>query len=439
MKSERLCYVINMCEEIGNFRRELRKRRNGSETGLIKPIVIFDLLSLCYLFLSDTVGMLGGRHELNLRVIQEFLDKLSDADLVFVCDGRIQNGKISEWCKRHDEKDEKATGCMENGEAERGMMFPCNLFVNKVLTFLKQKNFKVIVSTKVDCDQTIAKYAIENKHKVLAVVSTDTDMLIFEGDFHVWSIDMKGLQSRIALKLDRKRLLTSLKLTQSQMKFYATIKGNDFTRHINGRKEVIQPKEVSTFVREKFSSVIEYNESLYKVIANFMLKEDVTPTDDHLKSIEQSLNFYKLNFTLERSENSVNVLKHCLENGHPFQYSVQFLDFEQRSTNKFINLILAAIERSAGILKEQQPYNSELDEITIITKTCVNGKYEEHILAPQTKHNFESVAENAIDIKWKDLLFCLGLHLTNNQIKIIQSQVDMVKVILSVLFLKKVI
>lgn len=386
---------------------------------------------------------------MNLRIIQEFLDKLvaSGADLVFVSDGRIQNCKIREWCNRHDEKDKKAIRCMENGEAEEGMMFACNLFVKKVSNFLKQK-FEVIVSTNVDCDQTIAKYAIINKHKVLAVVSGDTDMLIFEGDFQVWSINMKGLQSGKALKLDRKRLLTLLNLTQSQMKFYATIKGNDFTRHMYGRKEVIkpgykeviQPEEVSRFVREKFSSVIEYNESLYEVIANFILKEDVAITDDHLESIEQSLNFYKLNFTLERSENRVNVLKHCLENGHPFQYSVQFLDFKQRSTNKFINLILEAYERSAGILKEQQPRNSKLDKITIITKTCVNGIYEEHILAPQTKQNFESVAENADDIKWKDLLFCLGLYLTNNKMKIIQSQVDtMVKVILSVLFLKKVI
>lgn len=395
-----------------------------------------------YRFLGGTVGMLGGQHQISLEIIKNILKTLiaEGADLVFFSDGQIQISKIKEWCHRRGQKYEKRNESMIKGSAHKREQFKCIAFFESVIKMIKSKKFgEVNVSTEVECDRAIVKYALDNKDEVLAIVSNDTDMLIFEGDFQLWNIDSKITRFK-AQRLDRDELLHQLKLSQKQMKFFATIKGNDFTKRY-GALLYEHATDVASIVRENFTSDFEYNHSLYEKVAKVMFKENIIITDEHLESIEESLKFYKLDFELEDFDQKVNLLKLCLENGFALQYDVEFMDFKLRCNEKYISIILQTLKRACGTLQREQPHNKHLNEIKVVTKTDKNKNYETLRMAPicDPSVNKERTEQ---DIKWKNLLFILdlGLKLTVSELKEIAQRSDgIVVTLLAILFLRQVI
>lgn len=407
-----------------------------------KSIIIFDLLTFMYLFLGGTAGMLGGQHQISLEIIANILKTLIDdgAELVFFCDGQCQNSKIKEWCNRRDQKYKKRNKSMIEASSNMCEQFKCIAFFESVIKMIQDKKFgKVNVSTEVECDRAIAKYALDNKHEVLAIVANDTDMLIFEGDFQLWNIDSTITQFK-AQRLDRDRLLHHLQLSQKQMQFFATIKGNDFTKRYYDAILYKDATDVALIVRENFTSDYEYNNNLYEKVAKVMFKENFVRAE-HLKSIEESLQFYKLNFELEHFDQKINLLKRCLENGFAFQYDVEFMDFKLRCKEKYISIILQTLKRACGTLQQEQPHNKHLNEITVVTKTDKNKNYKILRMAPicVPAVNEEQTEK---DNKWRNLLFILdlGLKVTVAEVKEIAQRNDgIVVTLLAILFLRQVI
>lgn len=144
-------------------------------------------------------------------------------------------------------------------------------------------------------------------------------MLIFEGDFVSWSIDSinKHIKPCKAEHLDRRGLLRILNSSPQEMKIFATIKGNDFTKCYYSEMSRMWPTHIAA----------EYNEDFYKNIAKTMLKNGIDIKDEHIESVKKSLMFYKLYFELQQANRNMNVLQHCFENGYPFPFDAQFMDF----------------------------------------------------------------------------------------------------------------
>lgn len=425
-----LFYLFRNMQRKGRKGRDLRKR----------PIIIFDLLSFMYIFLGGTVGMLGGQHQISLQMITTFLQKLKDsgADLVFFCDGQCQKSKTEEWCSRRNQKYAQRKESMEKGWANKDDQFKCNPFLASVIKTIQDKKFgKVNVSTEVECDRAIVKYALDNKREVLALVTDDTDMLIFEGDFQLWQIDFENITDFGVKSLDRNALGRHLELSREQMKFFATIKGNDFTKRYFKEMICKEATDVASIVRENFtSSYYELDHHLFEKVAKAMVGAENIRTE-HLESVEESLRFYKLDFELEQFDPKINVLMNCLEMGYPLQYDVDFMDFKQRCNEKYINIILKTLERACEILQQDQPHNQHLNELIVITKTDVKREYEIHRMRPSVENDKQS--EN--DIKWRHLLYILGLQLTVAEVKEVaqRSDVGIVVTFLAILFLRQVI
>lgn len=77
----------------------------------------------------------------------------------------------------------------------------------------------------------IAQYL--KKNSIMAIISEDTDFLIFDGPWRLWSpLDIKITESnRIKIsEYNRNAVANVLRLSQSQLPFFATLSGNYHTR-----------------------------------------------------------------------------------------------------------------------------------------------------------------------------------------------------------------
>lgn len=86
----------------------------------------------------------------------------------------------------------------------------------------------VIVATERDCDGIVAHQAKE--HNALAVISPDTDFLIYQGNWNHWIADRIkfgecGGINVTANCFDRNKLTSHFGLNREQMKIFATIAG----------------------------------------------------------------------------------------------------------------------------------------------------------------------------------------------------------------------
>ena len=182
----------------------------------------------------------GGRHRQYCEIFNKFFQSLKDAgaELVFFEDGAVQETKNEEWCKRQDSKYKntmvhiKEIDCLER--LEKVIQFSENKAspeIPRISTFLYALEIcaetlgKLVRSVTVECDLEMAEYATKND--ALAVLTDDTDFLIFPGNWFHWSVNEINETEMTTKKYDRKKLRMMLTLKDHQMPILATLAGND--------------------------------------------------------------------------------------------------------------------------------------------------------------------------------------------------------------------
>uniref|UniRef100_A0A182WFD0 Uncharacterized protein n=1 Tax=Anopheles minimus TaxID=112268 RepID=A0A182WFD0_9DIPT len=170
-------YSVQMDREIRNAKKS---------TG--KPLVVIDLNALFASICSDKRDLLCGNQVRRMeRITGMFLKSLVDAgaELVFFNNGKLQPNKYEPWLTRKNDKYDLMINILDAINAR----MPLNQIVEKFdrtippNTCLKLRRIvkqygKIIISTDMECDQALAIYA--TKHNALAVITHDTDFLIFE-------------------------------------------------------------------------------------------------------------------------------------------------------------------------------------------------------------------------------------------------------------------
>lgn len=156
-----------------------------------KAVIVFDVMGFVHNFGRSTIELiLGGRHHFYLQEFERFLQKLraAGATLAFFCDGQLHSEKSNVWCKRRDAEFRDAYAMINADEREKRRShrrFGCKTIVKSLLKLIEDEKYgEVVISTQVDCDVAIAKYAVSND--ALAVVANDSDFVIFEGNFQWW-------------------------------------------------------------------------------------------------------------------------------------------------------------------------------------------------------------------------------------------------------------
>lgn len=183
-----------------------------------KAIIVFDVMGFVHKFGKSTFELtLGGRHHLYLQEFESFVMNLCNAGatLAFFCDGQLQSYRSDEWCHRRDTEFTAAYAIINQDKCDNrpsNRRFGCKTIVKSLLKMVEDKQYgEIVISTQVDCDAAIAKYAVSND--ALAVVASDSDFVIFEGNFQWWEADSIHFQRMQANRFERNAIRKQFGLT----------------------------------------------------------------------------------------------------------------------------------------------------------------------------------------------------------------------------------
>lgn len=346
--------------------------------------IIFDVMGFIHIFGDCDELSLGGRHHIYLRIFEDFICKLirAGASLTFFCDGQLQSERNNVWCDRRDAEFRSSFKMISNTDDEieaNKRRFGCKTIVKSLLKLIEDKNYgEIIISTHVDCDAAIAKYA--SKNHVLAVIASDSDFLIFEGHFQWWEVGSLRMKQMQVKCFDRKQFMKMLNLTYEQMKYFATIGGNDYTKHLVKKRRDFS--EIAEFCRSLRSHDVDY--VCCKIVKYMITGISQRAIDCVIKSIKSyDINFDEPIQEINRLERyfSSNVLSYAFYKGKVFQYEVNFLDFKQRNQTirnnnnnySMFDTLLLIFRRLAGILLKSTASKSSV--VKIVTKYALHESY----------------------------------------------------------------
>lgn len=329
-----------------------------------KPI-IFDVMAFIRKFgESDDECILGGRHKKYSTMLRKCftLLKASGAELVFICDGSLVSTRIDVWCRRRNDEYKNIHDILYKIDAgqykcsNKSSRMGCYSFVNNLLSIAEEYG-TVIVATEHDCDSIAAKYATEND--ALAIVSADSDYLIFEGQWQLWDLDTMDLSNLTVKRFNREALIMKLGLSRDQMKVFATVVGNDYTKNLSWRNKEHFPKfeSVADFCRSLPADIIE-NEFPYWKIAKYIAGGQ-NLCEEWIETVKSSIASYSIDFQPTKNESeldtyaSKNVLMHAILKNTNFQYKVNYILFVCRDDvngKNFLDKIFQTLRRLSGVI-----------------------------------------------------------------------------------------
>lgn len=149
-----------------------------------------------------------------------------------------------------------------------------------------------------EADFELARYA--KQHNVMAIVSDDTDFLIFDGRHGLWSardISITRAYRVITTEIDPNDLKNCLSLSSEQLPLFATLSINDITQSLSAElNQIFGPKmnkiqNVAQFVRDRVGP--EYD------IQQIVLEIFGTIDNDIVELIENSINSYAVSIVYE--------------------------------------------------------------------------------------------------------------------------------------------
>lgn len=185
-----------------------------------KPTIIVDLkeFSNAILCVCNNTFRKGGNFDKYIKVATRFLAELKkmNADLVF-----FHKEKFYDDSDRTMKKFPKLTHDIEYDKIQRGNQRHINNMIK-----VAKKHGQLIVLTK--CyKNSIAKYANEHADKVLAIVSNDTDYLVYDVKCQYWSLaDLPNTHGYIQMhgrRFDRSTLLVETGMSNEHIRLLAIL------------------------------------------------------------------------------------------------------------------------------------------------------------------------------------------------------------------------
>lgn len=355
--------------------------------------IVFDVMGFVHNFGTSKIELnLGGRQHQYLRTFERFVTRLNEAgtDLAFFCDGNLQSSRNDVWCERRNAEFEDSINAIdstnENVVARKFLKrrFGCKTIVKSLLKLIEDKCFgKVIVSTHIDCDLAIAKYALD--YAALAVIASDSDFLIFEGPFQWWHSNSMDMNRMVVHRFDRIKLLELFNLSREQMKYLATMAGNDHTNHWVRKR--IDFNKIADYCR----SLCNPRRQIYADLVKFMQLDRLMNWNEAIECVQTSIESYDLDAAANDQQQKLtkmdtycatNVLMFAFWNQKVFQYEVNFIDFEDHNqlnlndnnnSYPFVFRLFDTFRKLAGIMLKNTEHRLAI--LKIVTKYSFDEKY----------------------------------------------------------------
>lgn len=334
----------------------------------------------------------GGRHIIYLTQMAEFVRRISvaGAKLVFFCDGQLPTVKVNEWCRRRNDEYQEYSQILQkidNGHGvENGRYRACKTVVGSMLLIAREYG-EVIISTDFDCDAAIAQYAVNNK--AMAVVATDSDNLIFEGEWNYWhglKIDFRNMR---IMQFGRQELRDQLQLSRRELWVFATILGTDYSKHITdnmksfGGPKSVRFENIAKYVRSLRVDDNYFDERFYKRFCRELYPRCLSESST-IEMISNSICSYMIDFkvpdgtSILEAYTVANVLMAAILKNGIFQYEVNLIDFVENNNIKisFVDVIMPVFQKLTGILFRENMDQYEDLELRIVIKESCDEDYK---------------------------------------------------------------
>nr|XP_029725225.1 uncharacterized protein LOC109410467 [Aedes albopictus] len=149
--------------------------------------------------------------------------------LHFFCDGPVRMMSPEAWCKRADDRYWEMIELMDaidNGDSfETVGTYRLPFHYVSAVEQSAMRHGEYHWATARECDQQMAAFA--NETGALAIMTDDSDMLIYEGSWRFWCVHELSVTKFTMMEYDRVALRAHLGLDPAQMPLLATLVGND--------------------------------------------------------------------------------------------------------------------------------------------------------------------------------------------------------------------
>lgn len=363
-------------------------------------MIVFDFVALTHFETEPKDNYCGGRHEIILEHFEELMKKLKETGsvkLIFFSDLNPQKSNLDKWLKRRDEsfalnvefydmirQKYSLNSIIENNKKDLNLSA-----ASFGLSMIARKYGELRYAVDYECDLEMARFATENK--AFAVVTNDSDFLIYDGDWRFWSARDFGINKydRNSIKtteISRNGISKSCGLVSMQRPLFATLIGNgyadDFDSEIQGfhrslGKPFARIKNVANYVKR-----VQGNNRL----PDFeRVSKDVLGSNNSkwINLMKESIQSYDLNYPKEKVDKSS--LSYLLSKTEYYRDYMSAMDPNQGFTLSFYDmrgndgpLSLPGLytewnKRKMGILK-----NQEMDEsctINILAKFTFQERF----------------------------------------------------------------
>lgn len=362
------------------------------------PTIVFDFIALTHHAINIKDNICGGRHEILLENFEKLIStlKATGATLIFFSDLNAMPDKLDQWLQRRDESFKSKVqlyDLIRSGRSVSAIISSIDKHQNLSsasigMRLIAQKYGEFQYTIHDDCDLELARFAKEND--AFAVVTNDSDFLIFEGKFKFWKASEFGF-NRIqrdqitATQYDRNCLGDLCGLEPHQRALFATLLGNgiiDSDTLFAFHKTLGPP-------RNKVQTVAKYviriqgdkptlnNE--FKVIARNIFRSD---SEQYTELVEKGVNSYNLNYSKTQLNDQ---MAERLNGTPPYWDYVSFLRGGQGFTLSFYDMrgkvgasslpmiLLDWVKRKTGIVRQHKKETSYT--FIALIKTAFNENY----------------------------------------------------------------
>lgn len=290
------------------------------------PIVVIDFQSLAFCKRGSSPiynSICGGGHLSKFNYWMFLLEALKDTGckIVFFDDLIIQETKIDEWLRRRNDgptliKDFYDLMTNDNPSFMEKFCSSNNSSTLSSTLWILRHGAKMLgdfhCSVRRESDVEMAQYA--NRHNALAIITCDTDLMIFDGAYKYWSAEeLRVMVSREneedtkvwTLEYDRDGLRNCLSLSQHHLPLLATLLTNDFT-HGYFDQLIKFYKSLELYKFRKSCRVENVARYVLKVGSTELSDLDIRRLTQHAfgkadakiqRLISQSLNSYDIDFS----------------------------------------------------------------------------------------------------------------------------------------------
>ncbi|XP_037029073.1 uncharacterized protein LOC119069206 [Bradysia coprophila] len=443
---------VNIVDEIQRW-----KSKNSGKT----PTIVFDFCSLRKRGKNKKDCICGGVREITSNPWNEIFKNLKAAgcELIFFSDQRVKHKdekspvETSEYfgfyTDLYDRIDDQQT-LQEISDEWMPNFEEASIY--RELAAIASKYGEYRISVNEECDLELAQYASNNN--ALAVVSNDTDFLIYEGAWQLWwtAIDMNLWNELKTTEYVRKDLEDLCSLSRNQLPLFATLLGSHFTsKYRNIFHGFHRIKDVANYVRKVGNcSLSDFD---IKRIQEAVYKDAEQSANEIRQSIRNSLEWFNINspapilddklaetFLIIRV-NGVDMFRPYMRNmGKCHAVLARYYDL--RGSENGTNLIMLMMEwqkRRSGVLRQR--FHDDTFDLTIWAITDVNAVSElTHIErpifpdfeVPPLEDLYHEDDTEITEIRWKIFSWIMSLSAdVISKIKNLPNNVVLISTVLS--------